>query len=61
MKLSAVYDEFCSALPWIAKLLTFETFSEYVDEALDEAKHILSGNSAMASLAKTMITSASKE
>ena len=55
MKLSSVYDSFCHALPWIAKTLTFEAFSEYVDDALEEAKDILSKNEAIASLASTMI------
>lgn len=55
MKLSSVYDSFCHALPWIAKTLTFEVFSEYVDDALKEAKDILSKNEAIASLASTMI------
>lgn len=55
MKLSVVYDSFCTALPWIAKVISFEQFSEYVDEALDEAKRILGSNNSMAALAETMI------
>lgn len=55
MKLSAVYDAFCEALPWIAELLPFETFSQYVDDALDEAKGLLTDNKAIAALASTMI------
>lgn len=55
MKLSSVYDAFCRTLPWIAKTLTFETFSEYVDDALTEAKEILMENKAIASIASTMI------
>lgn len=57
MKLSAVYDAFCDALPWIAKVISFEKFSGYVDEALEEAKKILSANDSMAALAETMVTS----
>lgn len=55
MKLSVVYDQFCKTLPWIAKVLSFEVFSEYVDKALEEAKVILRGNEAIAALAETMI------
>lgn len=55
MKLSAVYDAFCEALPWIAELLPFETFSQYVDDALDEVKGLLTDNKAIAALANTMI------
>lgn len=55
MKLSVVYDQFCKTLPWIAKVLSFEVFSEYVDKALEEAKAILRGNEAIAALAETMI------
>lgn len=57
MKLSAVYDAFCDALPWIAKVISFEKFSVYVDEALVEAKKLLSANGSMAALAETMVAS----
>lgn len=56
MKLSAVYDAFCTTLPWIAKIISFETFAMYVDEALDEAKEILAENKEMAALAETMVS-----
>lgn len=56
MKLSAVYDAFCAALPWVARVLSFDTFAMYVDEALDEAKDILAGNADMAALAETMVS-----
>lgn len=56
MKLSAVYDAFCVALPWIARVISFDTFAGYVDEALDEAKEILAGNKDMAALAETMVS-----
>lgn len=55
MKLSAVYDAFCIALPWLAKTLSFELFSKFVDDALEEAKEILAKNKNMAALAETMI------
>lgn len=59
MKLSAVYDAFCIALPWIARVISFETFAKYVDEALEEAKEILAKNAEMAALAETMVNETS--
>lgn len=34
LKLRSVYDMFVSRFPWLAKIVTFETFSGWVDEAL---------------------------
>lgn len=59
MKLSAVYDAFCITLPWIARVISFETFAKYVDEALEEAKEILAKNAEMAALAETMVNETS--
>lgn len=50
LKLSSVYAEFCKQLPWLAKVISFQTFSEYVDDALDEMKNVLDGNGAIASI-----------
>lgn len=50
IKLSAVYDKFVEKFPWIAKVLSFETFSEYVDNALVEMRNLLSTNEAVASI-----------
>lgn len=50
LKLSAVYDKFVEKFPWLAKITTFSTFSEYVDDALDEMKDILAKNSAIAQI-----------
>lgn len=61
MKLSAVYDAFCSALPWIARALPFEKFSAYVDDALAEAKALLAQNKDIAALAETMIAEKNTE
>lgn len=61
MKLSAVYDAFCAALPWITKAISFEKFSEYVDDALAEVKEILKGNKSMAALAETMVETETTE
>lgn len=41
LKLSIVYNEFISKFPWIAKIMTFESFSRYVDDALGEMKELL--------------------
>ena len=50
LKLSSVYDKFCERFPWLAKVLPFETFSKYVDDALSEMKDVLKQNSAIASI-----------
>lgn len=50
LKLSAVYDRFCERFPWLAKVMPFETFSKYVDDALAEMKDVLKKNSAIASM-----------
>lgn len=44
LKLRYVYDMFLEKFPYIAKFLTFEKFSEYVDEALEEMKKLLETN-----------------
>lgn len=44
MKLRDVYQEFCGAFPWIARFLTFDKFSGYVDEALVNMKALLESN-----------------
>lgn len=50
LKLSAVYREFCTQLPWLAKVVSFEVFSAYVDEALKTMKEILASNAAIAAI-----------
>lgn len=50
LKLSSVYSEFCAQLPWLAKVITFEAFSGYVDEALEKMRDILANNSAIAAV-----------
>lgn len=50
IKLSVVYDSFVQKFPWIVKLLSFEDFSEYVDEALVEMRKLLSTNKAIAAI-----------
>lgn len=50
LKLSFVYDEFCRAMPWLAKVIPFSVFSEYVDKVLVEMRELLSKNGAIASI-----------
>ena len=41
LKLSQVYDEFCESYPYLKKWISFETFSEWVDEVLPAMREIL--------------------
>lgn len=47
IKLRYVYDLFIMRFPAIAKVISFETFSFLVDEALDRFKKILETNTAV--------------
>lgn len=44
LKLRYVYDLFLNKFPWLAKLLSFEAFSNMVDDALEEMKHLIATN-----------------
>ena len=44
VKLSEVYGKFCSSFPILKWIVSFETFSEWVDEALDEMREMLETN-----------------
>lgn len=44
IKLSEVYRAFCEEMPWIAKVMTFETFSKLVDDALVEMRALIESN-----------------
>ena len=35
LKLRSVYDLFVARFPWIAKVISFDVFADWVDEALD--------------------------
>ena len=50
LKLRQVYDMFCSvpAFTWVAKLISFELFSEWVSDALVTAKEMMINNKALA-------------
>lgn len=44
LKLRQVYDMFLIRFTWLAKVITFEQFSLYVDEALEQMKTMLASN-----------------
>ncbi len=50
LKLSAVYDKFCARFPWLAKIISFEAFSGYVDKVLIEMRELLAQNTAIAAV-----------
>ena len=52
LKLRTVYDLFVSKFPTTAKLVSFETFSEWVDEALVEMKKMLENNKQIENIVK---------
>lgn len=47
LKLRYVYDMFVVKFPWLVKLISFEKFSDLVDEALVKLKELLSTNTAV--------------
>lgn len=49
LKLRHVYDMFVSKFPWLAKIVSFNFFSDLVDEALEEMNYLVSTNSAIQS------------
>lgn len=48
VKLRKVYDLFVARWPWMAKIVPFELFSTWVDEALAEMRELLEKNLAVA-------------
>lgn len=44
LKLRYVYDMFLAKFPWLAKFISFEHFSDMVDNALTEMKNLLETN-----------------
>ena len=50
LKLRQVYDMFCAvpAFTWVAKVISFETFSDLVSDALVEVKEMLVNNKVLA-------------
>lgn len=47
LKLRQVYDLFVTRFPWLAKLVSFELFSDMVDDALEEMREMLDTNQAV--------------
>lgn len=47
LKLRQVYDMFTARFPWLAKIITFNKFSEMVDEALVTMNELLDTNAAI--------------
>ena len=45
IKLRYVYDLFLSKFPALVNIVTFEQFSQLVDEALEQMKHLMQTNS----------------
>lgn len=47
LKLRYVYDMFVVKFPWLAKVISFERFSELVDDVLIDMNELLTTNSAV--------------
>ena len=52
LKLRFVYDMFVDKFPYTSDLISFETFSGLVDEALDKMKSLLATNKAVETYVK---------
>lgn len=50
IKLRYVYDMFVARFTWLAQVISFESFSLLVDEALEKMKKMLESNKAMQEL-----------
>jgi len=47
VKLSAVYDKFIVRFPIVSKLISFNTFSSFVDDVLDTMRELLESNKSL--------------
>lgn len=47
LKLRYVYDLFIERFPFVAKVISFEKFSELVDNVLEDMEALLAGNTAV--------------
>ena len=52
LKLRMVYDMFIARFPMVSKIISFATFSYWVDEALDDMKELLKTNEVINQLVK---------
>ena len=50
LKLRQVYDLFVMRFPWLVRVVSFELFSDMVDDALDEMRGMLQTNTAVKAL-----------
>lgn len=50
LKLRQVYDLFIQRFPAVAMAISFDTFSVWVDEALEEMRNLLKSNKAVAEI-----------
>ena len=50
LKLRSVYDKFVDKFPWLVRVITFEKFSDLVDDALPTVREMIKGNEAVANL-----------
>lgn len=55
LKLRYVYDMFIARFPLVARVVSFETFSVWVDVALEEMKELLDTNPAVEALVTPVI------
>lgn len=53
LKLRYVYDLFISKFPIAARVISFETFELWVDEVLEEMRHLLNTNNAIKSIVES--------
>lgn len=52
LKLRWVYDQFLVKFPWLARVISFDTFSILVDKALKQTNSLLESNSAIRDFVK---------
>ena len=52
LKLRYVYDRFIEKFPNVAKIVTFNIFSMWVDEALEQMRHLIETNKAVENYTK---------
>lgn len=57
LKLRYVYDMFLTKFPWLVDIISFEMFSDLVDDALVDMRELLQKNQAV----KALVESASAE
>lgn len=52
LKLRSVYDDFCKVFPSMVSLISFDMFSQMVDDALVEMKRLLASNNGLQKFVK---------